>query len=111
MNRTILVRNRRISVVGPREMVQNGIASETIDLSLDHHYDSLEVTVIIGSGEDAMATEWNGVPMEVPKSVLENVGPVAVSVVGRDGEEVRVTSAAAPDCLEVVESGLIDARS
>ena len=35
MNRHILVRNRKVECVGPRELVQNGIASETVTLGLD----------------------------------------------------------------------------
>lgn len=111
MNRHILVRNRKIECVGPRELVQNGIASETVTLGLDHWYDGLEVTLVLGSGENARAEEWAGKPMEVPQNLLETVGPLAVSVVGRLGGDVRITSEAAPDCLEVVESGAIDARS
>lgn len=111
MNRHILVRNRKVECVGPRELVQNGIASETVTLGLDHWYDGLEVTLVLGSGENARAEEWTGKPMAVPQNLLETVGPLAVSVVGRLGGDVRITSKAAPDCLEVVESGAIDARS
>lgn len=111
MNRHILVRNRKVERVGPRELVQNGIASETVTLGLDHWYDGPEVTLVLGSGENARAEEWTGEPLEVPQNLLEIVGSLAVSVVGRLGEDVRITSKSAPDCLEVVESGAIDARS
>lgn len=85
--------------MGPRELVQNGIASETVTLGLDHWYDGLEVTLVLGSGENARAEEWTGEPMEVPQSLLETVGPLAVSVVGygSDGELRLVTEAAGPD--------------
>lgn len=102
----IKVRSRKIYVTGP-SVVANGIEADTIDLDLDADWRDLDVVIILGSGPDALKVEYEGHPISIPSELLEETGPLPISVVGYAGT-TRVTTQKADCLLRVVASGIVD---
>lgn len=106
-NHVVVVRDREIWI--PNCEVVAGSVGDTIDLRLDSEWEGLDVTVIVGSGDDADACDWDGKPIEFPDSV-SSPGWLPISVVGMspDGGVRVVTKACQPilgRSFAVVESG------
>ena len=102
---TITVRDRRIST-DSRLIAAGGVGSDYLALDLDADWEGLTVNVVLGSGADAMAAEWDGEPMEFPAELAQAPGWVPVSVVGMapDGG-VRMTTFRCDRLLQVGECG------
>lgn len=102
---TITVRDRRIST-DSRLIAQGGVGSDHLALDLDADWEGLTVNVVLGSGSDAMAAEWDGEPMEFPAELAQETGWVPVSIVGMapDGG-VRMTTFKCDRLLQVAEGG------
>lgn len=105
-NHVLYVQGRHIEACGP-VVVQNGILSDTIDLSLDSEWDGLCIVVVMGDSTNPVKVEWTGEPISIPSQLMANPGWIPVSVVGYEGER-RVTTAEAPRLLSVVPSGCVD---
>lgn len=102
MNHHVIVRNRRISVVGP-VMVQSNVAVDTVTVSVDSEYDGLQVAPVIG-GTQIM---YDGEPVTVPSSELERAGDLPLTVLGLSSGK-RVVTASAESAFRVVASGAFE---
>lgn len=107
-NHVVVVRDREIWI--PDCEVVAGSVGDTIDLRLDSEWDGLDITVFVGSGEEADACDWDGEPIEFPEDALSSTGWLPVSVVGMapDGGVRTATKACQPllgRSFAVVESG------
>lgn len=102
MNHHVIVRNRRISVVGP-VMVQSNVAVDTVTVSVDSEYDGLQVALVIG-GTQIM---YDGEPVTVPSSELERAGDLPLTVLGLSSGK-RVVTASAESAFRVVASGAFE---
>lgn len=109
MTHTVMVRGTRLEVIGGR-VVAGSRGCDSVELDLDRSWSGLEVTLVLGSGDSAVAVEWSGEPVTVPSELTLVPGAVAVSVVGRSADgSVRVTEEA-PGAIAVVPGGMVDAR-
>ena len=99
------MRNRRVATDN-RLIAAGGVGSDYRALDLDADWDGLAVSVILGEGSEAMASEWDGEPMEFPADLAQAPGWVPVSVVGisPDGG-VRMTTFRCNRLLQVSEGG------
>lgn len=102
------VRAREISCE-PRSIVQHGVNSDSVRLSLDGEWASLErVTLVMSKGGLSTAVPYEGDPVPVPFELMEEVGPLYLTVVGRSGDDVRVVTERMALPCAVVESGAVD---
>lgn len=102
------VRGREVSCA-PREVVQHGVNSDAIALDLDGEWSDLaRVTLVMSKGGTSTALAWSGEPVPVPYELMEEPGPLRLTVVGRSGSDVRVVTERMAMPLEVVPSGDLD---
>lgn len=103
-----MVRDRGLSC-RPREVVQHGVNSDSVHLALDGEWASLaRVTLVMSKGGLSTALPWRGEPLPIPYELMEEPGPLHLTVVGRTGDDVRVVTARMAMPLEVVPSGDLD---
>lgn len=99
------VRGREVSCA-PREVVQHGVNSDAVALDLDAEWEGLaRVTLVMSKGGLSTALAWAGEPVPVPYELMEEPGPLRLTVVGRSGSDVRVVTERMAMPLEVVPSG------
>lgn len=108
MRHVVIVRRRRVTVVGGR-IPAGSRGTDVVELVTDSDYDGLEVTLVLGSGDRAVATVYSG-PVTIPSELTLTPGHIAVSVVGRSPDGGVVVTEEAPEAMEVVAGGTIDAR-
>lgn len=102
------VRGRRVSVE-PRAIVQHGVNSDAVALDLDAEWDDLaRVTLVMSKGGVSTASTWEGDPIAVPWDLMEEPGPLHLTVVGRSGSDVRVVTERMQAPPHVVPSGELD---
>lgn len=102
------VRGRRVSV-WPRPIVQHGVNSDAVALDLDDEWaDLARVTLVMSKGGLSTATTWEGEPIAVPWDLMEEPGPLHLTVVGRSGSDVRVVTERMQAPPHVVPSGELD---
>ena len=104
MTHTVIVRNRRITVVSGGAVADN-YGTDVVDLRLDSAFDGCETVLILGCGDSAVRQAWTGDPLPVPGSLMVE-GDIPVSVAGfRDG--VRIVTAAGAS-IHVERAGCYD---
>lgn len=104
MMHTVIVRNRRITVVSGGAVADN-YGADVVDLRLDSAFDGCEAVLILGCGDSAVRQIWAGDPLPVPGSLMVE-GDIPVSVAGfRDG--VRIVTAAGAS-IHVERAGCYD---
>ena len=104
MMHTVIVRNRRITVVSGGTVADN-YGVDLVDLRLDSAFDGCEAVLILGCGDSAVRQVWTGDPLPVPGSLMVE-GDIPVSVAGfRDG--VRIVTAAGAS-IHVERAGCYD---
>lgn len=104
MMHTVIVRNRRVTVVSGGAVADN-YGTDVVDLRLDSAFDGCEAVLILGCGDSAVRQVWTGDPLPVPGSLMVE-GDVPVSVAGfRDG--VRIVTAAGAS-IRVERAGCYD---
>lgn len=102
------VRGRRVSV-WPRPIVQHGVNSDAVALDLDDEWaDLARVTLVMSKGGLSTATTWEGEPIAIPWDLMEEPGPLHLTVVGRSGSDVRVVTERMQAPPHVVPSGELD---
>ena len=105
---TATVRGRAVSAE-PRRVVQRGVNSDAVSLDLDEELEAMDrVTLVLTKGGASTALPWAGEPLPVPYEIMEEPGPIYLTVVGRTGEDVRVVTERMASPLVVVESGEVD---
>ena len=105
---TATVRARAVSAE-PRRVVQRGVNADAVRLDLDAEWGALErVTLVLSKGGASTALPWEGEPLPVPYELMEEPGPLYLTVVGRSGADVRVVTERMDRPLQVVESGDVD---
>lgn len=103
----VRVRCRRIEAE-PREVVQHGVMSDALQLDLDGEWGEMErVSVVLAKGGESTALAYTGDPVQIPYELMEDPGPMYVTVIGRSGE-ARVVTERMTSPLSVVESGSVD---
>lgn len=101
---TAKVRNRVLCVSGG-PIVANNVGCDFLALDLDDEWQGMAVTIVLGSGENAMKTTYAGEPVEIPAPLIAKTGWVPVSVVG-ESEKKRIVTQYARHGLLVVASGM-----
>lgn len=102
------VRGRRLTC-RPREVVQHGVNSDAVRLDLDDEWSGLaRVTLVMSKGGLSTAVSWDGEPLAIPWDLMEEPGPLHLTVVGRTGSDVRVVTARMQAPMQVVPSGDLD---
>lgn len=102
------VRGRRVSVE-PRTVVQHGVNADAVVLDLDDEWSGLaRVTLVMSKGGLSTARTWEGEPLAIPWDLMEEPGPLHLTVVGRTGADVRVVTERMQAPLHVVPSGDLD---
>lgn len=118
MIHTITVQSRRIRKIDPKRFVQNGISADEILLNLDAEWAEVDRIIVslhnpAVSGASAIAfLDWDATtkqPINVPKDILSEVGPMEISVVGYGDDVIRLVTEALSDTSkpQVVLSGLV----
>ena len=104
-NHVITVSERTIRI-DERELVQNNVSTDTYTLELDAEWDDITPVVIFSNSEGDYKVAYENAPTKIPAAVMAVVGAVDVSVFGLDSTgAVRVVTKAAPNTMNVVESG------
>ena len=104
-NHIITVSERTIKI-DERELVQNNVSTDTYTLELDAEWDDITPVVIFSNSEGDYKVAYENAPTKIPAAVMAVVGAVDVSVFGLDSTgAVRVVTKAAPNTMNVVESG------
>lgn len=104
-NHVITVSERTIEIDEP-ELVQNNVATDTYTLELDAEWDDITPVVIFSNSEGDYKVAYENAPTKIPAAVMAVVGAIDVSVFGLDSTgAVRVVTKAAPNTMNVVESG------
>lgn len=102
------VRGRRVSVE-PRTVVQHGVNADAVVLDLDDEWSGLaRVTLVMSKGGLSTARTWEGEPLAIPWDLMEEPGPLHLTVVGRTGADVRVVTERMQAPPHVVPSGDLD---
>lgn len=105
MDHIVTVRARGLSV-RPSTLVAGSSGADALVLDLDDEWEGLQVFIILGEGESALAVEWDGEPVDVPGELLADPGWLAASVVGMDPSGgKRVVTMASPHAMRVVQGG------
>lgn len=93
----------------PRAVVQHGVNSDAVALDLDAEWGGAErVSLVLAKGGRATSLAWVGEPLRIPYELMEDTGPLYLTVVGRTGSDVRVVTRRMSMPLEVVEAGEVD---
>ena len=104
-NHVITVSERTIRI-DERELVQNNVSTDTYTLELDAEWDDITPVVIFSNSEGDYKVAYENAPTKIPAAVMAVIGAVDVSVFGLDSTgAVRVVTKAAPNTMNVVESG------
>lgn len=104
-----VVRDRAITCE-ERDVVQHGINSDAVSLSLDGEWDQFErITLVMTNEGRSTPYTYSGEPIHIPADFMETPGSdIHLSVVGRIGQDVRVVTQRMAMPLRVVESGRVD---
>lgn len=104
-NHVITVSERTIRI-DERELVQNNVSTDTYTLELDAEWDDITPVVIFSNSQGDYKVAYENAPTKIPAAVMAVIGAVDVSVFGLDSTgAVRVVTKAAPNTMDVVESG------
>ena len=104
-NHVITVSERTIEI-DESELVQNNVSTDTFTLELDAEWDDITPVVIFSNSKGDYKVAYENGPTKIPAAVMAVIGSVDVSVFGLDSTgEVRVVTKAAPNTMNVVESG------
>lgn len=102
----VITVSERVIEIDERELVQNNVSTDTYTLVLDAEWDDITPIVIFSNSEGDYKVAYENGPTKIPAAVMAVVGAVDVSVFGLDSTgEVRVVTKAAPNTMNVVESG------
>ena len=104
-NHVITVSERVVEIDEP-ELVQNNVSTDTFTLELDAEWDDITPVVIFSNSNGDYKVAYENGPTKIPAAAMAVIGSVDVSVFGLDSTgEVRVVTKAAPNTMDVVESG------
>ena len=104
-NHVITVSERTIEI-DESELVQNNVSTDTFTLELDAEWDDITPVVIFSNSKGDYKVAYENGPTKIPAAAMAVIGSVDVSVFGLDSTgEVRVVTKAAPNTMDVVESG------
>ena len=104
-NHVITVSERTIEI-DESELVQNNVSTDTFTLELDAEWDDITPVVIFSNSKGDYKVAYENGPTKIPAAAMAAIGSVDVSVFGLDSTgEVRVVTKAAPNTMNVVESG------
>ena len=104
-NHVITVSERTIEI-DESELVQNNVSTDTFTLELDAEWDDITPVVIFSNSKGDYKVAYENGPTKIPAAAMAVIGSVDVSVFGLDSTgAVRVVTKAAPNTMDVVESG------
>lgn len=100
------VRGRRLSW-DVREVVQNGLNADRVELALDAEWRECDriVAVMAKSGRDPVRVDATGGRFGIPSELLRQPGAMPTCLMGYAGGGVRIVTAAEARPLVVVQSG------
>ena len=102
------VSGRKIAVE-PRRVVQHGVNADAVSLELDGEWGALDrVTLVFSALGESAAVPFSGDPVPIPFELMESVGDIGLTVVGRSGADTRVVTERMAMPLRVVPSGDVD---
>lgn len=99
----VIVEGRRVTCLD-RRVVQYGVNADELSFDLDSEWDGLSVTVVLSHRGESTAIPFDGSDVPIPSGMMLETGPLYVSLLGRDGKEVVVTTERMDLPLVVVES-------
>lgn len=102
----VITVSERVIEIDESELVQNNVSTDTFTLELDAEWDDITPVVIFSNSKGDYKVAYENGPTKIPAAAMAAVGSVDVSVFGLDSTgEVRVVTKAAPNTMDVVESG------
>ena len=102
----VITVSERVIEIDESELVQNNVSTDTFTLELDAEWDDITPVVIFSNSQGDYQVAYENGPTKIPAAAMAVIGPVDVSVFGLDSTgEVRVVTKAAPNTMDVVESG------
>ena len=109
------VRQRKIHVKQPVDVIQNGVHVDMLTLDMDDEWRDMDTIICVftctyqSSGSDATVvkekTHTFGEPIEVPWECLEHSGSLTVSCAGYVGEEKIMTTMLPDSAWNIVQNG------
>lgn len=101
----VMVRDRTLTAT-PRQVVQHGINSDAIRLALDDEYSTMDtVSIVFDTRYSQLSVLWQGEPVPIPQTMMDEPGKIGLIVVGRKGDDTRIVTRRMDFPLIVVESG------
>lgn len=97
--------------VEPRGVVQHGIEADAVELELDDEWAELSDIRIVfsgGTGGSSAVVPYSGEQVSVPRRLMEEAGPLYLTVVGTSSDGRRVVTRRMARPMQVVPSGDID---
>lgn len=105
----ITVRDRVISIDNP-DIVKDSIDSDRLILDLDDDWNDLEkIFVVLGVNQHSVVAVYDSEEdLMFPASLARNLGPVGVTIVGKNGDQTQITRRASRLIRVVPRGHLMD---
>ena len=109
-NHVVTVIERRLEVDNPI-LIQKNIQTDTVELDLDAEWEGITPVIVFGSEGDTTEVLYNGEPVHIPASVMQDVETVELTVVGYNADYTqRLVTVKAPVVFNVIQAGVLDTK-